>query len=95
MRIVFGCGLPQIFGLLGNSFSQLLNVHAVNDVRQTEIHTAEPLVSEPSAFEVELAIRKIKSHKSPGVVQTPEELFKAESKTIRYGNPKTYYFCLK
>jgi hypothetical protein len=25
-------------------FSQLLNVHGVNDVRQTEIHTAEPLV---------------------------------------------------
>jgi len=27
-----------------NHFSQLLNVHGVNDVRQTEIHTAEPLV---------------------------------------------------
>jgi len=25
----------------------------VNDVRQTEIHTAEPLVPEPSAFELE------------------------------------------
>ena len=27
-----------------NYFSQLLNVHRVNKVRQTEIHTAEPLV---------------------------------------------------
>jgi len=27
-----------------NHFSQLLNVHGVNDVRQTEIHTAEPLL---------------------------------------------------
>jgi hypothetical protein len=27
-----------------NHFSQLLNVHGVNDFRQTEIHTAEPLV---------------------------------------------------
>ena len=35
-------------------FSQLLNVHGVNDVRQTEIHTAEPTVPEPSAFEFEL-----------------------------------------
>ena len=34
-----------------NYFSQLLNAHGVNDVRQTEIHTAEPLVPEPSAFE--------------------------------------------
>jgi len=34
-------------------FSQLLNVHGVNDVKQTEIHTAEPIVPEPSAFEFE------------------------------------------
>ena len=27
-------------------FSELVNVHGVNDVRQSEIHTAEPLVSE-------------------------------------------------
>jgi len=27
-----------------NHFSQLLNVHGVNDVGQTDIHTAEPLV---------------------------------------------------
>jgi len=26
-----------------NHFSQILNIHGVNDVRQTEIHTAEPL----------------------------------------------------
>jgi hypothetical protein len=30
-----------------NHPSQLLNIHGVNDVRQTEIHTAEPLVPEP------------------------------------------------
>jgi len=39
-----------------NSFPEILNVHGVNDVRQTEIHTAEPLVPKPSASEVELAI---------------------------------------
>ena len=39
-----------------NHFSQLLNEHGVNDFRKTEIHTAEPLVSEPGACEVELAI---------------------------------------
>jgi hypothetical protein len=57
-----------------NYFSQLLNVHGVNDVRQTEIHTAEPLVPEPIASEVELAIEKLKSHKSPGIDQIPAEL---------------------
>ena len=39
-----------------NYFSQLLNVHGAKDVRQEEIHTAEPLVPEPNVFEVELAI---------------------------------------
>ena len=35
-----------------NYFSQILNVHGVSDVRQAEIHTAEPLVPEPSVLEV-------------------------------------------
>ena len=54
-------------------FSQILNVHGVSDVRQAEIHTAEPLVPEPSALEVELAIEKLKSHKSPGIDQIPAD----------------------
>jgi hypothetical protein len=48
-----------------NHFSQLFNVHGVSDVRQTEIHMAEPLLPEPSAFDVEMAIEKLKRHKSP------------------------------
>jgi len=31
-----------------------------NDVRQIAIHIAEPLVPEPSAFDVEMAIKKVK-----------------------------------
>ena len=54
----------------------LLNVHEDNDVRQAEIHTVEPLVPEPSVFEFELAIGKLKNHKSPGVDQIPAELIK-------------------
>jgi len=63
-------------------FSQLFNVHGVKDVGQAEIHTAEPLGPEPSAFEVELAIGKLKSHKSPGINQIPAELIKAGGRTI-------------
>jgi hypothetical protein len=40
-------------------------------------------VPKPSAFEVELAIEMLKSHKSPGVDQVPTELIKAGCKTIR------------
>jgi len=63
-------------------FSQLFNVHGVKDVGQAEIQTAEPLVPEPSASEVELAIDKVKSHKSPSLDQTPAELIKAGGTTI-------------
>ena len=65
-----------------NYFSQLFNVHGVKDVRQAEIHTAEPLVPEPIAAEFELAIDKLKSHKSPGIDQIPAELIKAGGRTI-------------
>ena len=41
-----------------NYFSQLLNVHGVNDIRQKEKNTAETLVPEPTAFEFELAIKR-------------------------------------
>ena len=47
-------------------------MYGVKDVGQAEIHTAEPLVPEPSASDVELAIDKLKSHKSPGIDQIPQ-----------------------
>jgi hypothetical protein len=59
-----------------NNFFYLLNVCGDNDVRQTAIHTAEPLVSEPSAFEVEVAIEKLKRHKSPGMIKFQQNLLK-------------------
>jgi hypothetical protein len=36
----------------------------VSNVRQTEIHTAEPLVPGPSCLEVEIDIAKFKKYKS-------------------------------
>jgi len=65
-----------------NYFSQLFNVHGVKDIGQAEIHTAEPLVPEPSASEFKLAIDKLKSHKSPGIDQIPAELIRAGGGTI-------------
>jgi len=37
-------------------FHQLLNLHDVIDVMHTEILTAEPLITEPSCFVVEIPI---------------------------------------
>jgi hypothetical protein len=65
-----------------NYYSQLFNVHGVKDAGQAEIHTAEPLVPEPSASEVELAIDKLKRHKSAGTDEIPAELIKAGGGTI-------------
>jgi hypothetical protein len=66
-----------------NHFSQLLNVHGVNDIRQRALHTAEPLMPEPRSLEVELAIEQLKSNKSPDIDQIPAELIKAVGGAIR------------
>jgi hypothetical protein len=43
-------------------------------------------VPEPSAFEFEFHIEKLKNHKSPGIDQIPEELIQAgvEKFNVRY-----------
>jgi hypothetical protein len=50
----------SILATWGNYFSQLLNVHGVNYMRQTEIHTAEPL-PQPSASEFLIGYCKAKT----------------------------------
>jgi hypothetical protein len=65
-----------------NFFNQVLNLHGIHDVRQMDIHTAEPLVPEPSLFKVETAIGKLKRYKSPGTYQIPAELIKAGGETL-------------
>jgi hypothetical protein len=46
------------------------------------IHTAEPLVPEPSLVEVEIAIGKLKSYKSPGTDNIEAEFIKAGGETL-------------
>jgi hypothetical protein len=66
-----------------NYFCQLLNIHRAGDVRQTEMHTAEPLVPEPSAPPwVMVYIGKLRRYKSPGVDQIQAELIQAGGKTL-------------
>jgi hypothetical protein len=77
MRRVIWLVSHSILARRKKHFSQLLNLHGVNDVRQTELHKAEPLVPEPSAFEVEMAIEKLQTHKSSGIEQIPIDLIKA------------------
>jgi hypothetical protein len=66
-----------------NHFFHLLNVNGVHNVRQTEIHTAGPLVPEPSAFEFESNVVKLKRNKSPGTYWIPTKFIKARGRNIR------------
>jgi hypothetical protein len=74
--------LQSVLNRWKNFFNQVLNIHGVHDVRQMDMHTAEPLVPEPSLVEVEIAIEKLKSYKSPGTDQIPAELIKAGGETL-------------
>jgi hypothetical protein len=47
-----------------------------------DIHTAEPLVPEPSLVEMDIPIGNLKSYKSPGTDQIPAELIKAGGETL-------------
>jgi hypothetical protein len=52
------------------------NVHRVSDVSQIEIHAAEPLVPDPSSFEVEVAVAKLKSINRQVVIKFRQNGFK-------------------
>jgi hypothetical protein len=57
-------------------------MHNVSDVRQIEVHTAEPLVPGPSRLEVEIAIAKLTKYKSPSSDQIPGELIQAGAEML-------------
>jgi hypothetical protein len=72
--------------LLGDSHN-ILNrwkVHTVSDVRQIEVHMAEPFVPGPSHHEVEIAIAKLKKYKFPGSDHFPAELIQAGGKMLLF-----------
>jgi hypothetical protein len=73
----------NVLNIWKNYCSQLLNVHRLSDVRQVEIHTAELLLSDPSPFEVKIAVAELKRYKSPGSDQIPAELIQAGGEILR------------
>jgi hypothetical protein len=76
--------MRSVIGLQTATQLWLLNVHRTNDTKQTYIHTTEPLVPEPSAFEVEFCIEMLISHKSPDIDEILAELINAICRTIRH-----------
>jgi hypothetical protein len=60
-----------------------LNLLRASDIRQEEIHTAGPLVTDPTTFGAEIAIEKWKNYKWPGSVQISAELNHTGGETLR------------
>jgi hypothetical protein len=50
---------------------------SAREYRQTEVHTAELLITEPSSFEVEIGVENLKIYKLPGINQSLAELVQA------------------
>jgi hypothetical protein len=72
--------VPQYWGKVEKYFFQLFSVHGVNDVRQTDIHTVETLVREPSAWGWDGYLKAKKTQ--PCIVQILAELIKAGGRKI-------------
>jgi hypothetical protein len=73
----------NILNTWNNYFSQLLNVNRVSGVRQIKIHTAEPLVPDPTPFEAEIATAKLERCKAKDSNQITAELFQTRGETLR------------
>ena len=67
----------SILSRMEQFFSNLLNVNQSSSNEGSEEYTAEPDIPEPSLIEVELAIKKLKRHKTTAVDHIPSELIQA------------------
>jgi hypothetical protein len=65
-----------------NYSSQLLNIHGVNYVRQTEIYMIEPLVPQCSPLEDETVIKKLKMGKLPSTDLIPAHLIQVRCEIL-------------
>jgi hypothetical protein len=57
------------------------------------MHTAEPLVPEPSSFKLAIAIENVERHKLPGFDQIPAELMQAADSTL-YAETHKVFSCI-
>jgi len=60
-------------------FCHLLNIYGINDVRQTEVHTAEPLVLELVLLRFKLLLKR---YESPSIIKIPEKQIKMGHNTL-------------
>ena len=73
---------PSVFWLSGRTISLSYSMY-IRLMMLGRQRYAEPLVPEPSAFDVDMVIEKLIRHKSPGIDKIPAELIKARGKKIQ------------
>jgi hypothetical protein len=61
----------------------IVECDVASDVRQMEIHRVYPILPDPSPFEVETIIAKLKRYRSPVSYQIPAELIQAGGEILR------------
>jgi hypothetical protein len=69
--------------VLAGRTTLLLNVHSVRDVRQTGIHTAEPLVPDCSPSEVGTAVSEFNRYKTQSTDPLPAQMIQTGGETLR------------
>jgi hypothetical protein len=67
----------NILNMFKNCFSHLLNICNIRDIKQKEVHLAEPLAHGPNCLEVEIGIAKLKRYKSSRSDQITAELIQS------------------
>jgi hypothetical protein len=65
-----------------NYLSQLFNILRVSALRQIDTNKVEPLAHDPSSFEGEIAISKLKRYTMPGSDQSLAVLNQARGETL-------------
>jgi hypothetical protein len=67
--------------MFARQINKLPKSSTVSDVRQIDIYTPEPLVPEPSPFEVEIAIENLNRCKWPDIDQIPAGVIQSGGET--------------
>jgi hypothetical protein len=55
-----------------------MNTNKLNDIRQIEVHTADPLLPQSSASEGEMVCAMLNSYELPVLIQFRQNVFKQE-----------------
>jgi hypothetical protein len=84
MRMIVHLQIPTIFWTNGSIISQVLNIYAINDIRQTEMHTSVPLFPGHSFSRFKLLMKIWKCINHQVLIKFRAELIQAGGNTLSF-----------